>query len=64
MKQKENLIAEESLKNSKQEEKFEDYRLKTSKKLSKLIEKYYRLENFYIHFRPCYFPFQQVLGLS
>jgi hypothetical protein len=43
MKQKENLIAEESLKNSKQEEKFEDYRLKTSKKLSKLIEKYYRL---------------------
>jgi len=43
MKQKENLIAEESLKNSKQEEKFEDYRLKTSKKLSKLIEKYCRL---------------------
>ena len=39
MKQKENVIAEEALKNSKHEEKLEDYKNKTSKKLSKLIEK-------------------------
>ena len=51
-KQKENRLVEESLKLSKLEEKFEDYKEKTSKKLAKTVEKY-RTNYFYFCFMGC-----------